>query len=44
MIDATFADGVVWRAVFYLDERNRTVNVLAFGPHDSAYADAIARR
>lgn len=37
--DATFRDGVVWRAVFEIDEATRTVRVLAFGPHEQ-----LARR
>lgn len=38
-----FRDGVVWRAVFSLDEVTRTVLVQALGPHDTAYADAARR-
>jgi mRNA-degrading endonuclease RelE of RelBE toxin-antitoxin system len=32
-----------WRAVFRVDEGERTVLVLSFGPHDDAY-DAAKRR
>jgi mRNA-degrading endonuclease RelE of RelBE toxin-antitoxin system len=32
-----------WRAVFRLDEANRTVFVMSLGPHDDAYADAERR-
>jgi hypothetical protein len=42
-VDVTFRDGVVWRAVFVVDESARDVKVLAFGPHDGAYADAMRR-
>jgi mRNA-degrading endonuclease RelE of RelBE toxin-antitoxin system len=35
-----YADGIVWRAVYELNERKRTVRVLALGPHDEAYEDA----
>jgi mRNA-degrading endonuclease RelE of RelBE toxin-antitoxin system len=41
--DVRFRDGVVWRAVFSLDEATRTVLVQALGPHDTAYADAERR-
>ena len=41
--DVTFSDGIVWRAVFVLDEATRVVKVLALGPHDDAYADAKQR-
>jgi hypothetical protein len=42
-VDVTFRDGIVWRAVFVLDESARCVRVLALGPHDAAYADVIRR-
>lgn len=42
-VDMTFAGSVAWRAVFVIDEPARLVNVLALGPHDSAYAEAIRR-
>ncbi|GAC1548103.1 MAG: hypothetical protein NVS2B17_32670 [Candidatus Velthaea sp.] len=38
-----FADGVVWRAVFTLDEPARIVRLIALAPHDDAYADAVRR-
>jgi len=41
--DVSFADGVIWRLVFVLDETSRTVKVVALGPHDAAYADARRR-
>jgi hypothetical protein len=34
----------IWRCVFELDEAARIVRVLALGPHDVAYEEAIARR
>jgi hypothetical protein len=43
-VNMTFAGTVAWRAVFVIDEPTRLVNVLALGPHDTAYADAIRRR
>ena len=39
----SFADGIVWRAVYTLDEAARSVRVIALGPHDDAYADASKR-
>jgi len=36
-------DGVVWRLVFTLVEKARTVRVLALAPHDDAYRDAARR-
>lgn len=41
--DVTFGDGIVWRAVFTLDEEARLVKVLSLGPHDEAYEDAKRR-
>jgi hypothetical protein len=41
--DVTFADGVVWRAVFAIDEAARRVTVAALAPHDRAYKDAERR-
>jgi hypothetical protein len=41
--DVIFADGMVWRAVYTLDEATRTVRVVALGPHDAAYRDAERR-
>ena len=38
-----FADGIVWRAVFILDENAHIVRVIALGTHDDAYADASKR-
>jgi mRNA-degrading endonuclease RelE of RelBE toxin-antitoxin system len=32
-----------WRAVFTLDEQTRRVHVVALGPHDRAYQDALRR-
>lgn len=39
----TFADDVVWRAVFDLDESSRAVRILSLGPHDQAYDEAKRR-
>lgn len=39
-----FADGVSWRAVFAIDDKERTVFLLALAPHDRAYRDAETRR
>jgi hypothetical protein len=38
-----YADGIVWRAVFVLDEKMQRVRVIALGPHDEAYKDAERR-
>jgi hypothetical protein len=38
-----YADGIVWRAVFTLNEKARTARVISLGPHDEAYADAERR-
>lgn len=38
----TFGAGVVWRCVFTLNEKTRSVKVLSLGPHDEAYD--LARR
>jgi mRNA-degrading endonuclease RelE of RelBE toxin-antitoxin system len=35
--------GTEWRAVFTLDEEDRTVTVWALGPHDRAYEEAARR-
>jgi hypothetical protein len=32
-----------WRAVFVVDEQTRPVSVLALGPHDRAYEEAVRR-
>jgi hypothetical protein len=42
-VEMVFTDRVAWRAVFVIDEVARSVKVLALGPHDVAYADAIRR-
>jgi hypothetical protein len=39
----TFADGIAWRAVFTVDERSRVVRIIALGPHDEAYKNALRR-
>lgn len=36
-------DGVAWRMVFTLDEKERIVYVLALGTHDKAYSAAEKR-
>jgi len=41
--DVTFRNGVVWRAVFTLDEPSRVVRLLALGPHDTAYSESERR-
>jgi mRNA-degrading endonuclease RelE of RelBE toxin-antitoxin system len=38
-----FADGVAWRAVYTIDERNGIVFIVSIGPHDVAYAEAKRR-
>ncbi len=38
-----FRDGIVWRAVFEIDEKRRVVRILSLGPHDRAYDDAKKR-
>lgn len=35
--------GMAWRLVFEIDERMRTVRILAFDSHDRAYAQAARR-
>lgn len=39
----TVDNGVVWRAVFVVKEREREVRIIALGPHDRAYKDAGRR-
>jgi hypothetical protein len=41
--EVIYADGVVWRAVFTLDERAHSVFVIALDPHDRAYENAAKR-
>jgi hypothetical protein len=41
--DLRFAEGVVWRAVFTVDESGRTVKVLSLSRHDVAYNEATRR-
>ena len=38
-----FADGVEWVAVYTIDEDERSIRVLSFGPHNRAYVDAEKR-
>jgi hypothetical protein len=42
-VELLFADGIVWRAVFTVDEPTRTVTILAVAPHDRAYEEAARR-
>jgi hypothetical protein len=41
--DLTVQPGVVWRAVFAIDEQQKLVRVISIGPHDEAYRDAGRR-
>jgi hypothetical protein len=41
--DVTYADEVVWRAVFVVDEKAKRVRVIALGPHDETYVHAARR-
>ncbi|MBC5809376.1 MAG: type II toxin-antitoxin system RelE/ParE family toxin [Candidatus Eremiobacteraeota bacterium] len=38
-----YSDGVTWRAVYIVDDAARTVFVIALGPHDTAYQQAVRR-